>query len=164
MCGCWIILCHCYSLITVIWLSKSYWYQTFLVCSFQLAGHAFHLQMPHFTGFSFPDHILESCSSSSFPIPLSLFSVSFCFALLCFSGLVSLLWPTLYWAVPPQTALMHNQNGSAGAANERKLCASLAAMPGTSMPSPSTVSRLSPTVTRRGLELSLTVMGSNKQL
>lgn len=48
MCGCWIILCHCYSLITVIWLSKLYWYQMFLGCSFQLTGHAFHLQMTQY--------------------------------------------------------------------------------------------------------------------
>lgn len=84
MCGCWIILCHCYSLITVIWLSKLYWYQMFLGCSFQLTGHAFHLQMTqHFTCCYFiPDHILKS-----FPMLLSSFH---------FSDLVSLLRPMPY--------------------------------------------------------------------
>lgn len=67
MCGCWIILCHCYSLITVIWLSKLYWYQMFLGCSFQLTGHAFHLQMTqHFTCYFLPDHILKFPNASFF--------------------------------------------------------------------------------------------------
>lgn len=70
------ILCHRYSLITVIWLSKLYWYQMSLVCSFQLAGHAFHLQMTHFIWCFSPDHILKSVSSFSFPLPFSSFCCS----------------------------------------------------------------------------------------